>query len=137
LRDSGPSSCDRLDKKDSGGKAITRRREEVGDRETMFFNLQRGHLAIEVMIPTNITGESVKFFGIIIQESFIAYIPEYRTDSYFIRVVHFTSFITISQHLKFKLKIQTTLVLINKLKLLQKALDREANLTFLSFTPKH
>ena len=42
----------------------------------MFFNLQRGHLAVEVMIPTKIPGESVKFIGIIIQESFIAYIPE-------------------------------------------------------------
>ena len=27
MRDSGPSSCDGLDKKDSGGKAATRRRE--------------------------------------------------------------------------------------------------------------
>ena len=102
----------------------------------MFFNLQRGHLAVEVMIPTKIPGESVKFIGIIIQESFIAYIPE-QTDSYFIRVVHFTSFITISQHLKFKLKIQTTLQLINKLQLLLKALYREATLTLLSFAPKH
>ena len=25
----------------------------------MFYNLQRGHLAVEVMIPTKITGESV------------------------------------------------------------------------------
>ena len=33
MRDSGPSSCDGLDKKDSGGKAATRRREEVGERD--------------------------------------------------------------------------------------------------------
>ena len=33
LRDSGPSSCDGLDKMDSGGKAATRRREEVEERD--------------------------------------------------------------------------------------------------------
>ena len=83
LRDSGPNSCDGLDKKDSGVKAATRRREEVGERdqvwdlETMFYNLQGSHLAIEVMMLTKITGESVKFIGIMsIQENFIAYIPE-------------------------------------------------------------
>ena len=43
----------------------------------MFYNLQGNHLAIEVMILTKITGESVKFIGIMsIQENFIAYIPE-------------------------------------------------------------
>ena len=43
----------------------------------MFFNLQRGHLTVEVIMPTKITGGSVKFIGIMsIQESFIAYIPE-------------------------------------------------------------
>ena len=42
----------------------------------MFFNLQRGHLTVEVMVQIKITGESVKFIGIIIQESFIAHIPE-------------------------------------------------------------
>ena len=69
MRDSGLSSCDGLDKKDSERKAATK----VWDQETMFFNLQRGHLATEVMMPTKITGDSVRFIGIMsIQESFIA-----------------------------------------------------------------
>ena len=95
----------------------------------------RGHQQIiEVIILIKITGESVKFIGSkqIKDMSLKLYLLYRNKHSHFIT---FHLFITISQHLEFKFKIQHDPYY--KSQLLLKSLYLEVTLTFLRFAAKH